>query len=83
MISVTSSQHRELASRLRHLLAAYRDAEDLIQVGAYVKGSDPSIDEAVARRAAIQAFLRQDVRETSTMTESLAGLDRALTEQIQ
>lgn len=83
MISVTSSQHRELAYRLRHLLAAYRDAEDLIQVGAYVKGSDPSIDESVARRAAMEAFLRQDVRETSTMDESLAGLNRALTEQIQ
>ncbi len=83
MVSVTDAHQRSLASRLRRLLAAYRDAEDLIQVGAYAKGSDPSVDEAIARRPRLEAFLRQDARETVPMATSLAELDRALSEGVQ
>ena len=83
MTSVTETQQREQALRMRQLLAAYRDAEDLIQVGAYVKGSDPVVDEAISRRQSIDAFLCQDAREVIPMGASLSGLDRALTETIQ
>ena len=83
MVSVTDEHQRELASRLRRLLAAYRDAEDLIQVGAYAKGSDPTVDEAIARRPRLEAFLRQDAHETVPMATSLAELDRALSEGVQ
>lgn len=83
MVSVTSTQQRALASRLRALLAAYRDAEDLIQVGAYAKGSDPVVDEAIARRPQLESFLRQDALETVPMATSLLELDRALTETTQ
>ena len=83
MVSVTSTQQRALASRLRGLLAAYRDAEDLIQVGAYAKGSDPAVDEAIARRPQLESFLRQDAMETRPMATSLLELDRALTETTQ
>ncbi len=83
MVSVTDTHQRELASHLRRLLAAHRDAEDLIQVGAYAKGSDPAVDEAITRRPQLESFLRQDARETVPMATSLAELDRALTEVIQ
>jgi len=56
--------HRTAAQRLRSLLAAYERQRDLILLGAYKKGSDPDTDEAIRRMPAIDAFLRQDVRET-------------------
>jgi len=51
------------AYRMRELLAAYHRAEDLIAIGAYVPGSDARVDEARAKMAAIEAFLRQTVDE--------------------
>jgi FliI/YscN family ATPase len=80
MPAVTERGHRDAAGKLRRLLAAYRDSEDLIQVGAYKAGSDPVVDEAIARRGALEAFLRQDTAEVSTLAEALAGLRRALGE---
>jgi flagellum-specific ATP synthase len=78
MPAVTRSEHQALALRARRLLAAYRDAEDLIQVGAYARGSDAVVDEAIARRAALTAFLAQGVAERSSLAESAALLERAL-----
>jgi flagellum-specific ATP synthase len=75
---VASPEHRTLASRMRRLLAAYRDAQDLIQVGAYAAGSDVDVDAAIARRAAIESFLRQETRTKRTIAESLAGMRAAL-----
>jgi flagellum-specific ATP synthase len=75
---VASPEHRTLASRMRRLLAAYRDAQDLIQVGAYAAGSDADVDAAIARRSAIEAFLRQETRTQRTIAESLAGMRAAL-----
>jgi len=45
------------------LLATYREAEDLINIGAYVRGSNPKIDEALKMREIIRAFLRQQADE--------------------
>ena len=56
---------------IRRLLADYSGAEDLISVGAYRQGSNPAIDEAIARREAIEKFLIQDVEECSTVEETL------------
>ena len=64
--------------RLRRLLAAYRDSEDLIQVGAYARGSDPMVDAAIDRRAALDTFLQQDMRETTSLEQSVGGLLQAL-----
>lgn len=57
---VTDDQQRELATRLRSLLAAKRDAQDLIEVGAYVPGTNPLVDRANELAAGIDAFLRQE-----------------------
>jgi FliI/YscN family ATPase len=65
----------EAAARVKALLAAYRDAEDLIQVGAYAKGANPETDLAVRAQPAIRAFLRQGVDETSPLAGTREALD--------
>jgi flagellum-specific ATP synthase len=62
------------ALRVRELLATWRDAEDLINVGAYVKGSNPGIDQAVRAREPILKFLRQGVHEKTTLDSSWKAL---------
>ncbi|MDR3304060.1 MAG: FliI/YscN family ATPase [Treponema sp.] len=57
---------------MRRLMAVYAENQDLINVGAYHAGSNPLIDEAVARHDAIEQFLTQEVNETSTVRETLA-----------
>jgi type III secretion protein N (ATPase) len=59
MPQVTSEEHRRLAARMRTLLAAYEEQRDLIVLGAYQAGTDALVDEAIERRAAIEAFLAQ------------------------
>lgn len=71
---VAPREQVDAATRLRSLLAAYREAEDLINVGAYVKGSNPEIDLAVRCRPAIQKFLRQGITETATLESTRASL---------
>ena len=80
MIHVTEPRHHELALHLRRLLAAYRDAQDLIQVGAYAKGTDTVIDEAILRRDAIDAFLRQRVQDNADLPSTIEALATVLGE---
>lgn len=65
MIDVTSERHQNFAQGLRRALATYRDAQDLINIGAYVKGSNPDIDEAIRLAPKITAFLKQGITESS------------------
>ena len=60
--------------RLRKLLAAYTAAEDLVRLGAYQKGLDPVLDQAVASLPAINAFLQQPANGASSLEASYAGL---------
>ena len=76
---VVSDDHRETVNAIQHLLAVYRDKEDLIAVGAYQSGSDPDVDRAIATRAEIIRFLRQDSEELSTQAETDAWLARLAT----
>jgi FliI/YscN family ATPase len=69
MIDITSEEHRRLAGELRHILATYRDAEDLVNIGAYVAGSNPDIDRALRLMPQVRAFLRQGLYEESPFTE--------------
>ncbi len=62
------------ASSVRDMLSTYRDAQDLIQVGAYVAGSDPRVDLAVAAQPHIDNFLRQKVTDGSRLEDSLKHL---------
>jgi len=74
MPSITTPEHRAAAHRLLELMANYREAEDLINIGAYVKGSNPKIDEAIAAIGTIRAFLRQHSTEKVEMQQSIQQL---------
>jgi flagellum-specific ATP synthase len=67
--TVCNEDQLALVSKAREMLAVYRENEDLINIGAYVKGSNPVIDLAIQKRPALVAFLKQGMREIST-TES-------------
>ena len=66
------------AARLRRLMAAAAEAKDLVEIGAYVPGSDPVVDEALARREMIEAFLRQPVDEVTPAPEAWQQLRQVL-----
>jgi FliI/YscN family ATPase len=77
MPDVTGVEHRTRAGQVREWLAAIRGSEDLVNVGAYVAGSNPRVDEALARRESIETFLRQPADRLLTLpeaVEALAGL---------
>lgn len=74
MIEVTDGQHQQIAMRLKRLLSAFQEAEDLINIGAYVGGSNPDIDAAIAKREAIQAFLTQGIYERVSWGETLVRM---------
>jgi len=78
MPDVVTPSHAALARRVREVLSAYRDSADLIELGAYVQGSNPRVDRALACRDALNAFLRQGVQESTSLSESLAALERVL-----
>jgi flagellum-specific ATP synthase len=63
MDKVTGPKIQKAAGRLRRMLAVYREAEDLINVGAYVEGSSPEIDEAIEKMPEINRFLVQGIEE--------------------
>lgn len=79
MNDIVSDEHREYAKELRQALAVYRDAEDLINVGAYVRGSNPSIDRAISLNESINSFLTQDVFERYSFRETIEKLREAVT----
>jgi flagellum-specific ATP synthase len=61
MGSVVTKEHKILASKIRNLLAAYHDSIDLINVGAYVKGSSPNVDMAIFLYEKFMLLMKQDV----------------------
>jgi flagellum-specific ATP synthase len=74
--SLAVPEQKQLSSKIRELLATYQDAEDLIQIGAYTKGSSPSIDQAIQFQPAITAFLRQAVAEGTDHRTALLEMGR-------
>ena len=72
--AITTREQRADATRLRQLLAARRDAKDLVEIGAYVTGSNPLVDRALRQADTIDAFLRQDVEESTDVTAGWAAL---------
>jgi flagellum-specific ATP synthase len=76
--TVTTPEQQQLARRARQLLAARRDVKELVEIGAYVAGSNPLADQALALWPMLEAFLQQDLAERSTAEQSWAGLAAAL-----
>ncbi|MDI9404773.1 MAG: FliI/YscN family ATPase [Limnohabitans sp.] len=71
---ISDQNHLAARRHLSRMLAAYREAEELIQIGAYAKGSNADVDAAIALRPAIDAFLRQDQRERAEYPRTLRTL---------
>jgi flagellum-specific ATP synthase len=74
MHSITTPEHQHLARRLKKLSSSYQRSRDLISVGAYSAGSDPVVDEAIARHTRIEQFLQQGITEKTGLEESLGQL---------
>jgi len=74
MPDVTDEAHRTKAGQVREWIGTLRDSEDLLSVGAYVAGSNPRIDAALARRDAIDAFLRQSADTCCGFADALSSL---------
>lgn len=76
---LTTEQQQSLSGRARDYMAAYRRNEDLINIGAYVPGGNPELDQAVRLHGGLAKFLRQGVAERFSPTESWALLEKAMT----
>lgn len=74
MPDVVSEEHLNLSNRIKSILATYAEAEDLINIGAYVKGSNPAIDEAIQLIQPIRDFLKQSFKVCARMPEALAAM---------
>ncbi len=74
MTEVADEEHRQAAQTIRELLAAYRDHEDLISIGAYRRQSNPWVDVAMDMQESLKEFLRQSVAQSSTLAESRNAL---------
>jgi flagellum-specific ATP synthase len=78
MADICGLQHKHNAGHLKELLATYRKAEDLINIGAYVAGSNPKIDRAIEKIEQINQFLKQDMQENVHFEDSLNQLDNIM-----
>ena len=71
MTSIISDEHKEYANKLKMVLATYNEAEDLINIGAYKKGSNKDIDYAISKIDKVNDFLKQRVEANFDIQESL------------
>ena len=78
MKSVTTSDHGRLSQKMREYMATYREAEDLINIGAYKPGSNPRIDKSVKVIDGITEFLRQRVDDPSDMNTTIRQMQQLL-----
>ncbi len=83
MSEITTKEQRKLASEARDLLAVYREAEDLVNIGAYVKGSNKKIDKSLEIIDDLTEFLRQDMHDSFSLEESWKLLENILKGQKQ
>ena len=73
-VKVTGKEEQRAAGKMRSLLAAYTEAEDLINVGAYAEGSNPAVDEAIGKIEEIRGFLRQEIEERADLADTLSRM---------
>lgn len=79
MHNVVSREHFELARNFKAVYSRYEKAKDLVQIGAYVAGSDRQLDEAIALREPMMRFLQQDMFEAADLPSSVRDMRAALT----
>jgi flagellum-specific ATP synthase len=74
--AIATPGQKEALRKLRGALSAYRESEDLIQLGAYLAGSNPVLDASIRLRPELMEFLRQDHMATSTLPETLSRMEK-------
>jgi len=74
MHNVVDGPHLEAARRFRAVYSRYRKSRDLVRLGAYAPGSDPQLDEAIARQPGMVGFLQQGMHEGASLAGSIQGL---------
>ena len=74
MSQIAQREHKQVAGKLKNVLATYNEAEDLISIGAYKAGSNPDIDYAISKIQAVNQFLMQDVNDKFTFDETIKML---------
>ncbi|HAR64523.1 MAG: EscN/YscN/HrcN family type III secretion system ATPase [Candidatus Margulisiibacteriota bacterium] len=74
MVEVTSDEQQRIAGGLRDIMSTYNEAQDLINIGAYIKGSNPKIDYAITKIDSINSFLKQKVTEKVTFQDVVGQL---------
>ncbi len=78
MDGIVSPSHRDAARRLRALVSTYEQKRDLVVLGAYAKGSDKDLDDALARMPKIEQFLRQSPVDRVSFEDTVAMLERVV-----
>lgn len=78
MPKIITPGQRAVAMKARELLATYNEAEELINIGAYVKGSNPKIDEAVKKNPGLESFLIQDLEEADFREDLWESLENII-----
>ena len=76
--AIIQPEHKKAASKLRTILAKYQEVELLLKIGEYQKGADKDTDEAIQKIDAVNAFLKQGLKETNTYEETLELLQKAV-----
>jgi flagellum-specific ATP synthase len=72
--SVTGPTTRKVMGYVRKVMAVFEENEDMITIGAYVKGTNPAVDEAIAKREAVEDFLVQAVEERAPIADTIRRL---------
>lgn len=80
MSQIVEKEHKQVAGKLKNVLATYSDSEDLINIGAYKRGNNKNIDYAIDKIDAVNEFLLQDTDEKIDYEESLARMRRLFEE---
>ena len=75
MSQIAAKEHKQAANKLKNVLATYNEAEDLINIGAYKKGSNPNIDYAISKIDDVNSFLCQGTEEKFTFEETVQMLE--------
>jgi len=83
MGQIATKEHKKMAGRLKNVLATYNEAEDLINIGAYKKGSNKNIDYAISKIDAVNNFLTQGIDEKFGFDEELNMLNSIFTDYEQ
>lgn len=78
MNDIAAQNHLQAAREVRSIMAAYKDAKDLIDIGAYAAGSNPRVDYAISKINYVHEFLQQNINERFSLDEAVAILESVM-----